>query len=264
MKRAPVVVFTVGVAAVAGMVGYMLRARAEGIPTSQPLFYRGSLIGSDGTPARGVVTITVSLFSALTGGSPLCASPATAADLTAGHGQFRVPLNGTGATGDCVQVIHANPDLWVAVTSSDPALNSAARTKLGAVPYAVEADHAVTATSVPALDTPAKILAQVNTAVTQGGTLTLPGGVGGAVVAHIADFTLGPGGAGAAGEANWTVACDAGETLVGGGCATKNPGWTLWISSPGEVNANSWVCYAVNRGGGSTPSVARAYVRCVR
>jgi hypothetical protein len=256
MKRSLLTLLVIGVAGLGGLAGYALRARADGVPATQPLFYAGTLQGPDGLPAKGTPTLTVSLYGAMAGGDPLCTSPPTPVDLSRSGGHFRVPLGGAGVTGDCVQVVHANAELWAGVHSSDAVQTEFPRAKLGAVPYALEAERART---VSGLETPGKVLDQVNMAIGQGGAL-MGGGLR-SVQMRTADAPLGPGGA-AGSEANWAVACAAGESLLGGGCRTRSPGWALWISSPGENNPNQWTCYAVNRQGGSNPATATAYAIC--
>ena len=108
------------------------RARAADIPAATPLTYSGFLTDAAGTPMTGSVPIQLGVFSAATGGTPLCVTPSTAQTLTAGA--FQVTLPDT-----CTPVVHANADLWVEITVSGVPIG---RTKLGAVPYAIVAAEA--------------------------------------------------------------------------------------------------------------------------
>jgi hypothetical protein len=124
---------------------YASRARAAGIPQMASLVYSGTLTDGKGAPLSGSKTVQLQIYGAATGGGALCQSlPAT---VTLVSGTFRVPLGN-----DCMAVVHANPDLFIDVLVDGA---SVGRAKLGAVPYAVEADtaqHAATATPGGALD----------------------------------------------------------------------------------------------------------------
>jgi hypothetical protein len=115
-----------------GASGFGLRAvMASGIPTGPTLHYSGTVL-ENGAPFSGVKNITVSLWTAQDGGAMVCERPRSTVAVAAGR--FRVELPDT-----CVMAVRTEPNLWVQ-TTVDAA--SFARTKLGAVPYAVEADRA--------------------------------------------------------------------------------------------------------------------------
>jgi len=267
MKLSRTVLLITGAAALAGAAGYGLRAWAEGTPKDQPLLYRGTLLNPDGTPLAGSHQIVVSLFAQETMGDPLCASAASSVDLTATRGQFRVPLAaGAGAaTPDCAQIVHQYSDLWVGVSVDGTMFP---RSKLGSVPYALEADHAITAKTAQDLDTPDKILGQVNQALMQGGKLTgVSAGLPGYEIIQapyaLPEVTAG----GGFPQANWTALCSAGKKLLGGGCATNHAEWMLWISSPNST-LTGWSCWVKNISnaltgqGGSGAANATAYAIC--
>jgi hypothetical protein len=107
---------------------------AEGIPPTGALSYSG-VLEEDGVRVNGSRDMTVELFASDTAGAVLCSTTAAGVAVTDGH--FRVTLADA-----CVTAIHANPAAWVRVTVAGEAMP---RQPLGAVPYAVEADHAVTA-----------------------------------------------------------------------------------------------------------------------
>jgi hypothetical protein len=99
------------------------------------LTYSGTIEDASGAPATGSKEFRMELFDAVSGGAQKCTVTQTVA-LT--NGRFQVALPDT-----CTEAIAASPDLWVEVVVDGTSLG---RTKLGAVPYAVEAARASTAT----------------------------------------------------------------------------------------------------------------------
>src|SRR6478736_248199 len=124
----------------AGFVGG--RAWAGGVPSKGALTYSGMLQNPDGTPlASAGHNLEIKLWSTgPTGGSMLCdtAVPAPTFTLDSG-GRFSVQLDDA-----CTGAIGANAGAFVEVLLDG---NTLGRTKLGAVPYALEANHAATADS---------------------------------------------------------------------------------------------------------------------
>jgi hypothetical protein len=111
---------------------YLLgRARAAGVPGSGALFYSGYLTDSSGKPDAATHTFIVKLFADSTAGAPLCTVTATQPVTS---GRFRLQLDDT-----CTAAVHANPDLFLELTVDAQVF---ARSKLGAVPYALEAASA--------------------------------------------------------------------------------------------------------------------------
>ena len=105
-------------------------ADADGIPTRDILTYTG-LLEEGGSLVEGPRPLRVELYEAEAGGTPLCfARNATA---TVERGRFRMPLP------SCVDTVRSKPDLWAEVQINGVPLP---RQKLGAVPYAVEAEGA--------------------------------------------------------------------------------------------------------------------------
>jgi len=112
------------------------RVLAGGIPATGALTYSGLLQDANGAPLTGAHNIQVALWPAATGGTtPACQT--TSASLTLNAGRFSVTLPDS-----CTTTIQANADAWVEVLVEGASLG---RSKLGAVPYAVEAAHASTA-----------------------------------------------------------------------------------------------------------------------
>lgn len=127
----------VSLAVFAGAVaGYSVeRARAAGIPATTALTYSGVLTDANGVPLTGSKNIQIQLSDMA--GNVQCTVGPTATTLKAGS--FSLPLLDA-----CTTAVHADPDLWIEVFADG---NSLGRTKLGAVPYAVETAHAKAADS---------------------------------------------------------------------------------------------------------------------
>lgn len=122
--------------------GYGLRVYAEGAPTQQPVFYAG-MIEANGKPATGLHSIAMALYEAQAGGGPLCTSESTKVPVEAGR--FRVEVSA-----DCVASMRARGDVWAALKFTGPdgvPHELPERSKLGAVPYAMEAQHSVSASN---------------------------------------------------------------------------------------------------------------------
>jgi hypothetical protein len=122
-------------------------AHAAGIPTSNPLTYSGVLSDLAGVPLAGAKKIQVSLFNRATpDGMIQCTAGPETKTLVAGG--FQIDLTA------CAKTVATTPDLWVEVFVDGASLG---RTKLGAVPFALEAGHATASDSASgaagALDT---------------------------------------------------------------------------------------------------------------
>ncbi|HET6147592.1 MAG TPA: hypothetical protein VFH68_08665 [Polyangia bacterium] len=126
-------------AVVAGLTtGYVVRgARAAGGPVMPPVMtYAGVLTDANGTPLTGTKNVQLQMWNLATDGTaPVCQTPSTAVTLIAGG--FQLPLPDA-----CVAAVHAAGDLWTEVLVDGASLG---RTKVGAVPYALEADSAAKA-----------------------------------------------------------------------------------------------------------------------
>jgi hypothetical protein len=112
-------------------------ARADGIPTSNPLNYAGTLQES-GVLVTGTRAITLKLWddaSSTAGANLKCQTISSTTMVT--DGRFRMALDTS-----CTAAVNANPDLYVEVLVGTTSLG---RKKLGAVPYAVEAQRASSA-----------------------------------------------------------------------------------------------------------------------
>jgi hypothetical protein len=128
---------TVGLcAATAGITLLAVRARAAGIPDADVLTYTGYLEGADGQPLTSELSsIGLEVWDAAQAGARVCDTSVEGVTPQAGRFQLVLPA-------ECVDAVKATPDLWVDVKVEGASLG---RTKLGAVPYAIEASHAKTA-----------------------------------------------------------------------------------------------------------------------
>lgn len=131
VMRAAVIALTIGL----GIVGYrQTEARANGIPASTPMTYSGTL-EEGGSPVTGSRNMELMLWDDATSTASSHLRCTTLAPNTpVQNGRFQVPLDNS-----CTAVIHSTPDLWLEVMVSGSSLG---RTKVGAVPFAVEASRA--------------------------------------------------------------------------------------------------------------------------
>jgi len=139
------VVSKLGVAAaslgLAMFAGYGLHALAEGAPTMAPLFYAGTL-EADGKLAEGAYKIALTLVDSEMSEQAVCTSLSPNTQVTAGR--FRVEVSQ-----ECVAQLRDKPDLWARIKFTNEltgATNELPKaSKIGAVPYAMEAQRAVEA-----------------------------------------------------------------------------------------------------------------------
>lgn len=128
-----------GTAALASALTLLVqRVRAAGIPVKGTLTYTGALANPDGTPVTAPSKqIGLFAYDAQTGGTIVqdCTVMSSTVNLTGGQFQIQLP-------DACSAQIKVAPDLWLEVQVDGTSLG---RIKLGAVPYAVEAGHAVSA-----------------------------------------------------------------------------------------------------------------------
>jgi microcystin-dependent protein len=121
-------------AAVVGLGYNQMRARADGIPPTQTLTYAGTLDESN-TPVNGVRNLRLTLWDDATSTTPSRARCLTEApNYAVTNGRFQVTLDST-----CTAAVRATPDLWMEIQVNGVSMG---RSKLGAVPFAVEAARA--------------------------------------------------------------------------------------------------------------------------
>ncbi len=127
-----------GLVAAGTLLGFGFRTvLADGIPDKDPLYYSGMLTES-GQPVNGQRAIGINLYADPSTTTALCQTVASNADVV--NGRFRVPLAAA-----CKAQINQNTSAWVEVVDG---VTSLGRSKIGAVPYAVEADRAANASGM--------------------------------------------------------------------------------------------------------------------
>jgi len=126
-------------------VGYLAgRARAA-IPSTEVLTYSAVVTDAAGAPVTGTQNVQLQLWDMATDGNLKCSVGPSMMTLTAVGGfQVTLPAN-------CITAVQATGDLWVEVIVNGESLG---RSKLGAVPYAVEAGHALTANMATSVTPP--------------------------------------------------------------------------------------------------------------
>lgn len=118
--------------ALVGAVAYRVgRARADGAPTMDPLTY-GGVVDDGGRPMEGTHSVTVRLWDMPSGGTSACTTVSPTTPFAAGR--FRVTMDAT-----CTAAVQMNPNLWAEVIVDSTTLP---RSRVGAVPYAIEAARA--------------------------------------------------------------------------------------------------------------------------
>lgn len=121
-------------------IGYNQRgARADGVPTMNPMTYSGTLEEA-GAPVNGARNLRLTVWDDATSAESSrirCITSAPAAPVTGGR--FQVTLDNA-----CTAAVRATPDLWIEVEVNGSSLG---RTKISAVPFAVEAGRAAELTS---------------------------------------------------------------------------------------------------------------------
>jgi hypothetical protein len=126
----------VGLASAAAVLAYSaLQVRADGVPATAPLVYSGVLQEND-QAASGYHAIGMGLYDAAADGTAQCALAAVPLSVEAGH--FALVLDDA-----CAKAVHQKSDLWVELQVDGQTLLP--RTKIAAVPYALEAGRAVDA-----------------------------------------------------------------------------------------------------------------------
>lgn len=113
-------------------------AMADGIPEDTPLTYAG-VLEDDGQPVNGTRNFRLTVYDDANStefDDLKCSTQASDIEVT--DGNFRVPLSNS-----CVQAVRNNSNLWIEVEVDGQVVG---RTKMGAVPYAVEAQRAASLT----------------------------------------------------------------------------------------------------------------------
>ncbi len=108
------------------------RARAQNIPSMPTMFY-GVSLDENGATVSGTRDLRVRFFDAEMGGAQLCETLANSTTVT--QGRARIALSET-----CRAAVQQNVNVWVELAVGGNVVG--ARSRIGAVPYAVEAQRA--------------------------------------------------------------------------------------------------------------------------
>jgi hypothetical protein len=141
--------WAIGIAGIIGALGAGFvggHAWAGGIPTAAALTYSGLLQDAAGTPLTGTQYVEVKFWNDPTAAAPanLLCDTGTPLGIGLVSGRFSLAL-----PDKCTTQVGSNAGIWaeVLVGPSVNAAESLGRAKIGAVPFAIEANHAVNADS---------------------------------------------------------------------------------------------------------------------
>lgn len=126
-----------GAALLAGGV-FAGHAIASGVPSVSPLTWSGVVTDDAGKPYPKAVPVSVAFYDGQNATTAACTSSTVQAQ--AGTGYFEVVL-----PAECVKAVHDSADLWSEMTVGD-GKTVLPRSRVGAVPYALEAQRASEAT----------------------------------------------------------------------------------------------------------------------
>jgi len=132
MKNKRLIFAAAGLVLSGAVIGHWASRATAAIPSTETLTYSGTLTDTAGAPISGSRNLQVQLWDQATDGMVKCSVGPAAINLVAGA--FKVALPAA-----CATAVHASPDLWAEVIANGESLG---RAKLGAVPYAVEAETA--------------------------------------------------------------------------------------------------------------------------
>lgn len=105
------------------------------VPESDGLVYSALLTDGTGQPIDGMRNVSMALWDAQSAGNQRCTAGPEAHNVSAGRFQLQLPAA-------CASAVHERADLWLEVTVDGASLG---RSKLGSVPYALEAAHSTSA-----------------------------------------------------------------------------------------------------------------------
>ncbi|MET0385638.1 MAG: hypothetical protein ABW321_06750 [Polyangiales bacterium] len=143
MRRATLIFIAGSAVAGLGSGYYMGRVQANRAPEPESLTYSGTLTDPAGKPVDETYQLTLNLFASAVpaeGEQPTCTVGPLEAPITQGH--FSIDVSA------CAAVLQATPEQYTeltAKTGENPEVKLG-RSKIGAVPFALEARHSVIAT----------------------------------------------------------------------------------------------------------------------
>jgi hypothetical protein len=130
--------------ALAMSAGYGIRVYAENVPATTPLFYAGTLEEA-GQLVDGMRTVTLTVWDKESEGKQVCQSITENLSVSAGH--FRMAVSDACASE--LRAANKPADVWIALSFKDGSgtpHDIPGRTKVGAVPFALRAESAASAT----------------------------------------------------------------------------------------------------------------------
>jgi len=101
------------------------------VPEADGITYSALLTDATGQPISGARILTLALWDSASGGTRRCGVGPDMQTLHAGRFQLQLPAA-------CAAAVHERADLWLEVSVDGTSLG---RSKLGSVPYALEAAH---------------------------------------------------------------------------------------------------------------------------
>jgi hypothetical protein len=122
--------------ALIGVIGTLVsRVGAGGVPATGALRYAGKFEDAEGKPVTGEHALQVNLWKDAESKLPLCLTEPKKQQLDGGYFSIVLPDN-------CAELVHMHKNLLSEVLLDGVSMGKA---KLGAVPYALEATHAISA-----------------------------------------------------------------------------------------------------------------------
>lgn len=132
-SRKIVFAFALGSICAVGATYVVNEVRAAGVPSDSPLVYSG-VLEQDGAPVDGAFEISLVLWDADSGGNSLCETTPGSPTMVE-NGSFQISLDAS-----CADAFAEHSDVWLQVVVNGDSLG---RTKVNAVPYALEANNAL-------------------------------------------------------------------------------------------------------------------------
>ena len=131
----PLALYGAALVAVSGGLAFWAGRAGAFVPQTDGLGYSALLTDDGGQPISGTHQLGLALWDAASAGMQRCALGPESQTLSAGRFHLQLPAA-------CASAVHERADLWLEVSVDGVSLG---RSKLGSVPYALEAAHSSTA-----------------------------------------------------------------------------------------------------------------------